>query len=345
MSDGANNVKPKGQRQEVKANYFSLFTFWFLLFALLLSAGCNQKQQAVDLYVDAIMLRELDENEMAVKRLNSAVKLDKRFSLAYSLLGEVYQEMKQYEKSAASYEKATQFNPLSFNDFFSLGRVYEIMKRFVQAVRAYARACEIKPNHLQAHISTAKCYYQISDYNRALIYGKRAEQIDPNVSEIQNLLGDIYGSQEDYEQAIRSYKRSLELDSNNPTIMTSLAVAYLKTNRNEPAREVLESVIQIQPDNNIAYKHLGYCCLLLKDIDKSIENYSKAIQINENDWDSLRGLGVAYILKGTAEDGTLDETLKAKAVQQWRRSLDIKPDQPNSERVFRLIRKYSEKKE
>jgi hypothetical protein len=56
-------------------------------------------------------------------------------------------------------------------------------------------------------------------------------------------------------------------------------------------------------------------------------------------------LGVAYILKGTAEDGTIDETLKAKAVQHWRRSLDIKPDQHNSDRLFRLIRRYSEEKE
>jgi hypothetical protein len=70
MSDGANNVKPRGERREVKANYFSLFTLYFLLFALLFSTGCSQKQQAVDLYVDAVMLRELDENEMAAETLN-----------------------------------------------------------------------------------------------------------------------------------------------------------------------------------------------------------------------------------------------------------------------------------
>jgi tetratricopeptide (TPR) repeat protein len=153
--------------------------------------------------------------------------------MAYSLLGEIYLEMKQYERSTASYERATKLNPGSFDDFFNLGRVYQIMKEFVKAVKAYARACEIKPGHLQA---TAKCYYKISDYNRALMYGKRAEQIDPDVSEVQNLLGDIYGSQKDYDHAIGSYKRSLELDSNDPDIMTSLAVAYLKTNRNEPAK-------------------------------------------------------------------------------------------------------------
>ncbi len=152
---------------------------------VLLASGCNQKQQAVDLYVDAVMLKELDENEMAVEKLESAIKLNKSFSLAYSLLGEIYQEIKDYEKSAASYENATRLNPWSFKDYFNLGRVYQIMKKFAQAVKAYAKACELEPDHLEAHVGAAESYYEIEDYNNALAAAEQAEQIDPNVSEIQ----------------------------------------------------------------------------------------------------------------------------------------------------------------
>jgi tetratricopeptide (TPR) repeat protein len=100
-------------------------------------------------------------------------------------------------------------------------------------------------------------------------------------------------------------------------------------------------VIQIQPDNNIAYRHLGFCCLQLKDVNKSVESYSRAIEIDDKDWESYRGLGVAYILKGKNEDGTIDEALKAKAIQQWRLSLEIKPDQPNGKKLLKLIQYYS----
>lgn len=318
---------------------------------LLLSGGCAQEQRSVDLYVDAVMLRELNENEMAVEKLNSAVKLNKHFSLAYSLLGEIYQGMEDYEKSAAFYEKATELNPWSFKDYFNLGRVYQTTKKSAQAVKAYVKACELKPDHLEVNINAAKSYYEIKDYNSALIYGERAEQIysehaepiDPNVGEIQKMLGDIYESRKDYNQAITFYKRALEIDSNNPEIMTSLAVAYLKTGRSSSAEELLTSVIQIQPDNNTAYKHLGFCFLQLKNMDKSIESYSRAIEIDDKDWDSHRGLGVAYMLKGKNEDGTIDETLRVMAVQQWRLSLEIKPDQPHSERLLKLIQYYSKK--
>ena len=334
---------------------------------LLFSAGCSGEQQAVELYVDAVMLKELDEDEKAVEKLNSAVRLNKRFSLAYSLLGEIYQGIKDYEKSAVSYEQATKLNPWSFKDFFNLGRVYQTLKKFAQAVKAYSKACALKPDHLDAHINTAKCYYEIKDYDNALRYGERAEQIDPNASEIQEIFGAIYESQKDYDQAIRSYKRALEMDSNNSAVMTSLAVAYLKTNCNEPAKELLETVIQIQPKNNTAYQCLGYCYLRLYDqavksykaapaadgndlevrasaaecLEKSIESYSRAIEINDKDWQAHRGLGVAYALRGKNEDGTTDETLKLKAIEQWRLSLDIRPDQPHHKRLLKLIRRYS----
>lgn len=363
MSNSIITTMAAGKRQKAKVNYFLFFSGYFLFF-LLFSAGCAPKQQAVDLYVDAVMLRESGENEQAVEKLSSAVKLNKRFTLAYSLLGEIYEKMKEYEKSAASYEEATKVNPWSFKDYFSLGRVYWIMKKFANAVKAYARACELKPNHLEAHINASKSYFEIEDYNNALVYGRRAEEIDPDVSEIQKVLGDIYKSKKDHEQAIGSYKRALEINSNNPEVMTSLAVCYLRTNRNEPAKELLTSVIKSEPDNNTAYHYLGYCYLrfydqdlkayknikktggedlelkasLEENLEKAIVNCDKAVQIEQTDWYAHKVLGVAYMFKSL---NSKDESLKAKAVQQWRLSLKIKPDQSNYEGVLKLIEKYS----
>ncbi len=65
---------------------------------LLFSAGCEEQQQAkaIDFYIDGVMLKELGENKMAIERLNSAVKLNEHLPSAYSLLGDIYQETKDY---------------------------------------------------------------------------------------------------------------------------------------------------------------------------------------------------------------------------------------------------------
>ena len=333
---------------------------------LLFLAGCANQKKAVELYVDAVMLNEVGQNDKAVEKLDSAVRLNRRFSLAYSLLGDIYQQTKNYEKSAVSYEKATELNPWSFKDYFDLGKVYQIMEKSTQAVKAYAKACELKPDHLEAHLNAARGYYQIKDYNNAMVYYQRVNQIDPNISEPQKTLGDIYESQKKHDQAIASYKRALEIDSNNLSIMISLAVVYLRSGNNESAKELLASVIQLQPDNSQAYQYMGYCCLRLREqaveaykksaetdsnnpeikasfakyLDESIENYNKAIEINSKNWEAFRGLGVAYILQSLDEK---DESLKEKAIKQWQLSLDIKPDQPRRQKLLELIQKYSKK--
>lgn len=306
---------------------------------IMFSAGCAQKQQAIDLYVDAVMLVEDGDNSKAIEKLDSAIQVNETFSLAYSLLGDIYFEINDYEKSAVSYENASDLNPWSFKDFFKLGKVNQIMKKFRDAVAAYTRACQLKPNHLEANIGAAQSYYGLADYDNALEYGRRAENIDADVSEIQKLFGDIYLSKKQYEQAISAYRRALELDSDNPQIMNSLAILYLNTDRNQAAKELLRAVVLLQPENGDAYRYLGYCFLRLKNIDESIDSYGKAIQINAEDWDARRQLGVAYIFKGKRPDGFVEEALKKKAIEQWRMSLAIEPDQRNRRKLLSLIEK------
>jgi tetratricopeptide (TPR) repeat protein len=75
-------------------------------------------------------------------------------------------------------------------------------------------------------------------------------------------------------------------------------------------------------------------------IAKAIENYTRAIDVDDEDWDAHRGLGVAYIIDGKNADGSIDDFLKDMAIEHWRRSLQINPDQPRADRLRKLIAKY-----
>jgi tetratricopeptide (TPR) repeat protein len=328
----------KGGRQTPRNQQIFSISPAVVFLSLLLGTGCTSEQRVVDLYVDAVMLKELDQNEMAVERLESAIKIDKRFSPAYSLLGEIHQDMADYGQSAAYYEKAMELNPWSFKDAFNLGRVYEITKELALAVKAYVRACKVRPEHFDAHLSAAKIYHELKEYDSAIAYAQQAEQIEPNASEVPKLLGTAYSAMRDYEQAIHYYKRALGIDPKNIDAMTSLAAAYLKTGRNEPACGLLQLVTDIDPNYHIAYQYLGFCYLQLGQVDKAIESYKKALHVNEKDWQAARGLGVAYMIEALKSN---DDMLKAKAVQQWRLSLEIKTDQPRREKLLELIRRYS----
>ena len=342
-----------------------------LIFSL---AGCGGRLgkdgSPIDLYVDAITMQEMDKPEEAIEQLDKAIEKQEDFSLAYSLKGDIYRQMGRYAKSADAYEKATELNAWSFHDFFNLGRVYQIMQKFTDAVRAYVRACELEPEHLQAHINTAECFKELQQYDQALFYGKQAEQINPDVPDLHEVLGDIYEKKSDHEQAVAAYKRALELDSDNAEIMTSLGVSYLRADKTAPAKELLESAVKIDPGNNKAFRYLGYCYLkfyedaaagyrealqqgsedaaYLGSLERqskqmmamALENYRIAVNLDPGDWDAHRGLGVAYIIEGKADDGTVEQINKEKAIDHWRTSLQINPDQPRADRLRDLIAKY-----
>ena len=366
--------------------------------SMLVLSGCGQQQSrraGINAYVDAVMYQQLAENDKAVEKLNEAVEYDPQFSLAHSLLGQIYQLQGQYEKSAAAYTQATELNPFSFKDFFNLGKVQQIMEAFAKAVEAYVRACQLRPDHIESHLNTAKCYYEIENFDSALKYGKQAQALAedtnlpalsdedeprPNEGEIQKVLGDIYNARREPNEAILAYKRALEFDpdlSGQPDIMMSLAIAYLRIGRNETAKELLNSTIELEPQNSQAYQYLGYCHLRLirpydeklaeltkamenpkndqvpesrlvgikkdysdvldaklAEIGKAIQKYVKAIQINPKDHSAHKGLGVAYMLASTVHK---DDSLSKKAIQQWKVSLDIEPEQP---KLLKLLKKY-----
>ncbi len=169
----------------MRVGLFRLSVVSMVIVMVLLSAGCGKQREhisknradAISLYVDAMMLNDLDERDKAIQKLDLAVELDPEFALAYSLMGDIYQDAEKYDKSAESYESATILDPWSFRDFFNLGKVNQIMEKFIKALKAYITACELEPEHFDAHLNAAKCFYEIENYDRSFEYSKKAKLI------------------------------------------------------------------------------------------------------------------------------------------------------------------------
>lgn len=295
----------------------------------------DQQDKAVSMYVDAMMLNDLNEREEALRKLNYAIELNPKFALAYSLKGDILQEMEKYEDSANAYEQATINDPWSFRDFFNLGKVCQVIQQWARAAKAYVSACTLDPKHYPAHLAAAQCYYELKDYDSSLPYAEKAKMLEPTQPDPELLLGDLYEAKQDHLEAINAYRRALELKGNDPEIMVALARTYLRSGRYSSAKELLTDVISMDPKNSIAYQYLGFAQLRLKETTEAVESYRQAVNADETDWMARKGLGVAYML--LAMKGQDGERLQALAVEQWNISLQIKPDQP---KLRELVQRY-----
>ena len=328
---------------KVRNLFFSALFVSLVIFA----TGCSGSRrassrayatdEAISLYVDAHMLNDTNESAEAIKKLNTAIELSPDFAMAYSFKGDIYQTTEQYDKSADSYEAATMIDPWSLKDFFNLGKMAQIIEQFTRASKAYVNAANIEPNHYGATIGAAQCFYELKDFDNAFEYGSRAREIDAMAAEPDRILGDVYGVRQQHTEAIDAYRRALELEGNNPKVMISLAGAYLNAERYEASEELLKTAIQIDPKNLAAYQYLGFSQLKQQKLPEAVESYNAALMINSHDWMSHKSLGVVCILQYLESK---DMQCKDKGMLHWKRSLEIKPDQPN---LKSLMQRYAQR--
>ena len=74
-----------------KLRFFSILIIT-LAGLLLLGAGCNNRERAAELFTDAVMLNESEDKSEAIEKLKNAIDLYPEFSMAHSMLGDIYQE-------------------------------------------------------------------------------------------------------------------------------------------------------------------------------------------------------------------------------------------------------------
>ena len=298
--------------------------------------GCAPQQPAVDLYLDAIAFRELGQDRLAVDKLNEAVKADPEFALAYSELGKAYRKLGEHEKALTAFRQAARLDPWAAGNHLDMARAYEELDKQAPAADAFARAAELDPNNFDALTGAARCYVKAGRYAKAQAWCEQAGA--DRQKELLPLLARAYEGQKDYDRAVEVYQRLHVLDGNDPNVLLSLGVACVRAKRYDRAKEALVSLTRARPGDGVALRHLGYCFLMLGDTDQAMQAYHKSIEIDGNDWEAYRGLGVACMLKARQAG---DDRWQEQAVRHWRRSLLLKPDQPKRQTLEKLIREHS----
>jgi tetratricopeptide (TPR) repeat protein len=135
---------------------------------------------------------------------------------------------------------------------------------------------------------------------------------------------------------IEELEKRLELEPENVEVMVELASLYGEEDEIRKAVDLLEQSIGIDPENATAHYNMGVCYLkvLKSDLEVSeiwedkaddeeffelaIVSFQRAIEIDPDFFEAYNNLGTLYALRGWMD----------RAKEQWQRSLEINPDQP-----------------
>ncbi len=141
-------------------------------------------------------------------------------------------------------------------------------------------------------------------------------------------IGKDYFIKKRYEDAVRNFKRALEYDSTFIEAYLDMARAYLALGNMDSAEVAYRKVAQIDPHDSRGWQGLGFLYgILKKDVDKGVEYYRKALEVDPENNDARFGLASLLDKAGRA----------AEADSVYLQALARDPDNPGIKRAYGLF--------
>ncbi len=103
-----------------------------------------------------------------------------------------------------------------------------------------------------------------------------ALDLQPRDPKGQDLLAVVYFRLGLYPRAIQIYEHLKRDNPSDMALMVNLALCYLKTGQAQSAREALEQLVQLAPDNKRAWGYLGLAHERLGNLDKAEHAFDRA---------------------------------------------------------------------
>ena len=265
-----------------------------------------------------------------------------------------------FPEAAAQLEKLLQEVPESFEAHELLGMVYAGESQEEFAKQHLEAAVHLKPASAAARTNLAANLIHMGDVEGARLQLKKAVALDPRNYDANHNLGEIYVKLGKLTDAIPFLKQAQQINRSSYDNGYDLALAYLLTDRSEPARQLVRSLLKRQ-DTAELHNLLGQIeeksgnfvaaanefeaaahkdpsesnlfdwaseLLLHRTLEPAIEVFRNAAERYSNSARLAIGLGIAYYSRGIYDE----------AVKSLLRAADLNPSDPRS--YFFLSKAY-----
>jgi tetratricopeptide (TPR) repeat protein len=230
------------------------------------------------------------------------------------------------------YRQAIEADPTSEFLTASLAELYARTGRIRDAVVEAQDILKRDPNNLEAHKLLGRIYLRsLGDEQEGASSGSEdilklaieqyqdITRLEPDSVDDHLLLGRLYGRNHDLRLAESEFKIATQLQPDSEEAVTALALLYTEEGDSARAAEVLSNVPDAARSAKI-YSVLGYTYEQQKEYKKAIEAYRKAIALDRDNLDAMRGLA-----QNLMNDGQTDA-----ALEQYQIIADANPEDPQT---------------
>lgn len=225
------------------------------------------------------------DTDKALQDFDLSIKKNNSCAWTFATRGFIYGNAKNLNLALADLTKAIDLDSNYCWALTQRAKIYEEMKEYDLALADWAHAIEVNPNHIGARAFRGEFYrirgaYDLSlkDFDVALSF------INPKLPLTSWLLasrGEVHRVLGHFAQAIKDLSYSNELRKDNVWTMSRLGTAYGQNREYDKAKEILDRVVEISPNNDWALAWRGELCRQIGEIENAVVYFSKAIDQNE----------------------------------------------------------------
>ena len=265
-------------------------------------------------------------------------KVDRAAAYYHYALAHMYEEQvamygnsELASKAIDEYRLAIEADPTSEYLTSGLAELYAKTGRIRDAVVEAQTILKRDPNNLEAHKLLGRIYLRSlgdaqasgstansgSDNILKLAIEQYEEilKLEPDSVENHLLLGRLYRLNNDLLKAENEFKTAVKIDPSSEDAATTLALLYTEENDSTRAAQVLSSVPDASRSAKL-YSVLGYTYEQQKQYKKAIDAYRKAVELDHDNLDAVRGLAQNLMNDGQTE----------AALEQYKVIADANPE-------------------
>ena len=204
-----------------------------------------------------------------------------------------------------------------------LGDLYEDMQNYQRAIAAYQSIPSTSLLRPNAEIEIAVNLQKLEKSDEAKAQLKAVIAKDPKSRDAILTLGNIYRGNEEFSQAAEAYSQDIALipvpTRNDWTLFYYRGIAYERMKQWEKAESDLRRALALEPDQPMVLNYLGYSMVEKKiNLLEAMEMVRKAVELKPNDGYIVDSLGWAHYQLGEYDE----------AVKQLEHAVELKPADP-----------------
>lgn len=243
------------------------------------------------------------------------------FPVALTLLGDIYEDMKNHKNAIEAYEKVPAGSALRPNAEIRVAINFNNMGDEKKAEENLKAQIERRPDNYESVVSLADILRGHDRFADAAEYYSRAITLAGDVEPRHWMLfyfrGICYERSKRWPKAEADFRKALELNNDQPLVLNYLGYSWIDKGLNlEEAIGMIRKAVELRPNDGYIVDSLGWAFFKLKNYAEAVQHLERAVELKPDDPVINDHLGDAYWRSGR----------KLEAGFQWQHAKDNKPE-------------------